>query len=158
MDRATPLSQDPVCSFDNSYHSIPCRSVVSRVDQAHLTNVAPSQSLETSEPLSIFYASCDGCHHPCRRCHDDEHISNHSSSPRNIFPAQLILGAASFQPLDARYPCAAAATANNQSGGARPFEPPDAFYRCPPDAAAPAHGAHGAPGSADPFHFDWPHW
>ena len=44
------------------------------------------------------------------------------------------------------------------TGGARPFSPHDAHdpsAGAAPDAAAPAHGA---PGLADPFHFDWPHW
>jgi hypothetical protein len=42
--------------------------------------------------------------------------------------------------------------------GARLFgrhDPHDPSIAAVLDAVAPAHGA---PGSADPFHFDWPHW
>jgi hypothetical protein len=60
----------------------------------------------------------------------------------------------SFEPLDTRRPYTSAAPAFTSDGG-RPFEPADAYHRCASDAAAPAHGA---PGFADPFHFDWPHW
>jgi hypothetical protein len=79
------------------------------------------------------------------------HHDAHDPSATAAAPDAAALGGPSFENLGAHrsYPAAAPAV------DARPFEPSDSYHHRAPDAAAPPHGA---PGFADPFHFDWPHW
>jgi hypothetical protein len=149
---ATSTSQEFFQILDsaiNSHDTDSSRRAQSSVDQAHPTSINPSSHPGKAECPFRVGATCDKCHHVCTSCHGITRLTSLTTTSEKAFHATVTL-----EPLDTRRPYTPAAPALI-SGGARPFEPADAYNGCPTDASAPAHGA---PGFADPFHFDWPHW
>jgi hypothetical protein len=160
---ATSSSQEFFQILDsaiNSHQIDSSRRAQSSVDQAHPTSINPSSHLWIAEISSrVGVTCCDKRHHGFTQ------FTSHTTTPEKAFNPAITLElrdvhrpstpiafhSPSFEPLDIRRPTAPVLT----SDGGRPFEPADAYNGCPTDAAAPAHGA---PGFADPFHFDWPHW
>ncbi len=144
-DKARSSSQESFHILDsaiNFHHIDSSGRAQSSVDQAHPTNAraTPSSNLVVG-PSPRVGVTFDKRHHV--------RTSYHATTPQKALHATM-----TFEPLDTRRPYTPAALALI-SGSARPFEPADTFHCCASDAAIPAHGA---PGFADPFHFDWPHW